>query len=263
MQSLLIRYSVGTFLTLMVMYILAATLTLHVVHAHEDNGVELAQQVEVGTPSERSLLRERLRDTRAHSRTQRQEILEQQKTTRSEFETRREDLEQRRDLSTGELEEKRESFKARWGGRKDEIIDRRTNYMIAFMGTVEERFIAAIERLENIANRIASRAEIFEERGAEISETEAALTLIYQDLDAAKALVAVLSVTAERILAGNPSNSPQTIFAGIRTAINEIKTLLKNIYGNLRDAVVNLKVRNASGIGGDVQNSNDNEDSIE
>ncbi len=217
----------GLFLALVMLLLLTGLSA----HAHENEDTEAPPHPH--TRAVPAALKERLELARAGvvERSDRREAL------REELEARREAVVNQREALNAQIETDRADRKARFEEKRGQLTDRVSKNIGAFVERVEKRSRAALERLENIADRIASRAKNLSERGIDVSETEEALLEARSDLNTARELIADLTTKAEAALESSDNETRRSAFAAVRSAITEIKDILKEVHRHLRDAV--------------------------
>ena len=129
-------------------------------------------------------------------------------------------IQERRAEFQANMEAKREAF----GERMDEFRKERIGTMLTMM---QRRFVAAIERLGNIADRIDTRiAKIEEVSDRDLSEASGYVDDAREHLEAAQDLIDDMSTSTADSLFDNASSTGNR-FGMIRTLFAEAKTELQ------------------------------------
>lgn len=230
----------------------------HEGHDHAEMGVETNADVsaEVGASirvqERQKAQEEHLEAVRSQMEAREAARVEANAQLKATFEEREAQHEQWREARQAELEERQAALRARFEERREEISARINEQVLRIVERIELRFVAAVARLEGIADRLESRIAKFEERGSDVTEATEALAQARSDLALATELTADLSASLDSSLA---SATPRENFAKARIAMSDIKNVLRQVHGHLRDAVVALR--------GGVDTSGDTEASAE
>lgn len=154
------------------------------------------------------------------------------------IEERREDIKEnmteRREMIKENVTERREAMKERF----DEFKKQRIGNLIDIM---VRRMNWAIERLENIADRVASRIETLEERGAEMTDARAHLADAREHIAQAQTLLGDIDTNVDTLVADEMTADDK--FATVREIFGKIKEEIKAAWSDLRSALDAMKAQ--------------------
>ena len=150
-----------------------------------------------------------------------------QTTTNERIEEVREQANERREAVETAVEERRAALSER-------LQERITN----LAANMSNRFDQVIVRLQNILNRIDSRADKIAAEGKDISEAKAALARAQDALNDAKALMSDIDAKVATVV-GSPE--PRTEWQNLKRSYTEAKEQIKTAHTELRNALVALK----------------------
>ena len=150
----------------------------------------------------------------------------------SAFENRREELKARVEARHAEVDSRREAVKARLAESAQERLGE-------FVSRMTERMNTALDRLDDVAERVASRiGKIEEVVGTELTEARMALDEATGLIDDARDDVAYLrSLTVEALA----SDDPKARMEEVREAAKIAKDSIVEVHRALRDAIVLIK----------------------
>lgn len=106
-----------------------------------------------------------------------------------------------------------------------------------YVERIVKRMDAAIARLEQIAERIATRIEKTEEKGADLSEAKIELANVYTLIEDAHEFVALIGTASTETLTSDKPRSKE-----IRDAVELAKDCLVSIHGALAETVQLIRV---------------------
>lgn len=172
----------------------------------------------------RAELQERLRIERAEIEAKKETLRERTEETRRMIEERKEEMRQA-------MEEKREEFKQRLDDRRQENIRRFANQMF-------DRFDAAIERLNTLADRIESRLDKLEDLGWDVTSYRALLEDARAKIELAVEANEAAGVSIEEVVI---SDDPKSSFEECRAFTKEVVAALKDAHQALVDVIAAIK----------------------
>ncbi|HCC04879.1 TPA: hypothetical protein DEP58_01060 [Patescibacteria group bacterium] len=177
-------------------------------------------------------------------REEKQVLLEEEKTAFAEDRAKR--LEAYRSF----LEKKRNSITVRAKEHQEERRLRQTNYRAALslsaqvrLGQYAERIVirmdTALGRLEQIADRIATRIEKTEEKGVDLSDAKVELANVRVLIEDAHEYVSLIGEVSTETLT---SETPKEQMQDIRDAVELAKDCINSIRGALTETVKLIRV---------------------
>lgn len=145
------------------------------------------------------------------------------------------------DKTPEERKTERETFKKEVEAKKIEfranIKEKRTEFRMKAKEILVERFQNAIQKLEDIQARVASRIAKVKAEGKDITSAETALTNSKAKLEAAKAKLAEVKA----ILPSTDAEVTADLFEKIKVGTREAQDLLKESRSELKNAIDVLK----------------------
>lgn len=168
---------------------------------------------------------------------ERQEELEQKK------EQVQEEIQVRTEALKAEMEAKRETVRNEVEQRREEALSRIRERLHNFSSVIVLRYEAALNRLEILSERIASRIAKLEEAGIDVTEAQELLDIANLKIETAAASIAAIS-TVDEIIASNTSTSTEAVredLNNLRDEMAQAKSDLKDAHAALIDVVVALK----------------------
>jgi ABC-type transporter Mla subunit MlaD len=173
---------------------------------------------------------------------------------KADLDARKKEIEQKRETLKTEIEKRKTEFKTEINNKKEEIkseVEKRKEGAISqikerlakFTSNTVERFNAAIDRLEKLAQRIDSRIGKLEAEGVNVSKAKELMVIAKLKIETAKTSVSGISLQSE-LTASSTATSTAMIkkdFDGLRAQLDKAKTDIKAAHAALVDVVNNLK----------------------
>jgi len=143
-------------------------------------------------------------------------------------------------------QEKRENLQEKAAERKAKLEGRRVQNIRKFFSKMGRRLEAALGRLENITERIASRIKKFEERGANVTEAKTSLEEARARIAEAKAAFEDAKSKLEGVL---NSDDPKVAFKEVREGL--VKGVAEKIKAAHQALVAAIRALKGTGLGDD------------
>lgn len=173
---------------------------------------------------------------------------------KAELDARKKELEQKRETIRTEIEKRKEELKTEINEKKDSIknevekkrenaINQIKERLAKFVANTIERYEAAIERLEKLAQRIDSRIAKFEAEGVNVTKAKELMVVAKLKIETAKTSVSGINLQSE-LTASSTATTTVMIkkdFEGLRVQLEKAKTDIKAAHAALVDVVKNLK----------------------
>ncbi|MDP3764148.1 MAG: hypothetical protein Q8Q95_00840 [bacterium] len=140
------------------------------------------------------------------------------------------------------LQEKRKEIETKVGEKKTEVRKRletaRAGLVRMYVNRMSARYDAAINRLDNLAQRIGTRLEKVSADGKDIKAYTKALTEAKTKIETAKTKLAETKTALNMV---SDSELPKTDFESARTKLSETKDAIKDAHTALVDVVNSIK----------------------
>lgn len=152
----------------------------------------------------------------------------------------RERLQERDEKIKDALGERRETMEQ----KRTEIQERTREHVGLLLDRVLARFTAAVERLENVYDRILARIELIEEaRDIDLTDARAHLEDAKEFITQAKDALADIPDEADGIFGTSTASTtiPSAGISSIRNLFTEAKTLIRSAHGALVEAIASIK----------------------
>lgn len=121
---------------------------------------------------------------------------------------------------------------------RERLSEVKRNRVAHLWANMERKFQWAIDRLGRIADRIDSRTQKFEAKGADVTDAKAKLADARTQIDAAKIAFATAKADAETL---KTSDDPKAAFETLRGDVKNVRDALKAAHVALVEAVKVLK----------------------
>lgn len=178
--------------------------------------------------------RERAAEAKASVEKRREQLTEKKAEVEQRLAERRVKVQEKRE----ELTKRKEELEKRWQERKAKLSEKRKEIIQRHVELMVKRAQATIDRLDKIADNIATRTEKLASRGADATNAKTNLEKARQAIiDAQAALDQTKTELDAVVSAANPGEAygqARVLFEDVRAAVGEAKQALV-------DAVISLK----------------------
>lgn len=132
----------------------------------------------------------------------------------------------------------RQRIEAKLGQAKASVTEVRQARIRQYLGVMEKRLTAALDRQDKMASRIGSRLDKLEAAGKDVAAQRAKLDEAKVDLTDARALLSELDDGVEAVFA---ADDPKTAFEEVRSQVQMIVDKIKEVHGIFVGIVTDIK----------------------
>lgn len=161
--------------------------------------------------------------------------------TKAEFESekgeREKEREEKAETIKDKIEEKRNAVKVNIEEKRGELQEKIMQRALDFTKKVVERYQAAVERLENIAERTDSRIAKFEASGSKQTKAKELMVTAKAKIELARNSVSDIKLDGE----ATTTAGIKLEFDSLRKAMEKAKEDLKDAHAALVDVIKNIK----------------------
>lgn len=155
---------------------------------------------------------------------------------------KREAIQQKIEAKKAEIQQKiaerKEQIATKAAERRERLAERRRELIRKYFMRMHGRFLALVNRLERIAEKISSRLDKMEAREIDVSSLRSDLTLAVEEIEVAKGLLTGLDQQVEQALA---SDDAKGAFEEVRDIVKETRDILKEVHKKLVAIIVAMK----------------------
>ncbi len=175
------------------------------------------------------------------------ELEERRESLKEEMEEKRENLkkemEEKREGAKEELETRKETLKDKMEERKDGALTKIQERLKKFNENVIERFEAAVERLEKLAQRIDSRIAKMEAENIDVKGAKDLMVVAKLKIETAKTSISGIDFESEVIASSTATTTVafKKDFESLKLQIEKAKTDIKAAHAALVDVINSLK----------------------
>jgi hypothetical protein len=143
-----------------------------------------------------------------------------------------------RERATSTIAERATAARTNIAQQRAALSDRAQERLINLAANISNRFDATITRMENIANRLDSRAQKIAATGQDTSAAVSALTAARSDIAIA---ARIMSTIDEEVLAVVGATDARAEWQSLRDTYQEVRALLQSARDNLQLSITFLR----------------------
>lgn len=177
--------------------------------------------------------------------TRKNELKERKEELKNEMENRRENLRSTstRETIKNEIEAKKESIKDEVEKRKENAIGKIQERLNKFTENIMERFSAALERLQKLADRIDGRIAKMEAQNIDVKTAKELMLVARLKLETASTSVTGIGLESGAIASSTATTTAaiKDDFQHLKNQVEKAKKDIKSAHASLVDVVNSLK----------------------